>query len=99
MATLATLGKPSTMKVLEGNPCPECGFDHGPLPSPRLNDLTAKYSGYDVSSSLDGIAYIGSAQVEPLAEGIRPTRNTLNDVDIIVDEEFNPVNAVPTEDS
>lgn len=32
MATLMkknTLGRPSTMTVLEGNPCPECGFDHG----------------------------------------------------------------------
>jgi len=21
--------RPATMQVLEGNPCPECGFDHG----------------------------------------------------------------------
>lgn len=33
MATLDELYqkslRPVTMQVLEGNPCPECGFDHG----------------------------------------------------------------------
>lgn len=46
MDTAKTLGKPSTMEVLEGNPCPECGFDHGKPPSPRLSDFsTATYVG------------------------------------------------------